>query len=152
MDVKRVVPWIFVALWMAFIFNMSHKPAPVSNEISTGITEKIIEVVEKVVPDAKAKIDAGRWNHVVRKNAHFFSYAVLGMLVANGLRKNGVKGPDGLAPALIICILYAITDEIHQVFIPGRGGQLKDVMIDGTGAILGIALFCYQKLCLKRNQ
>ena len=39
-----------------------------------------------------------------------------------------------------ICLLYAASDEIHQLFVPGRSGEVRDVMIDFSGAVLGIAL------------
>lgn len=133
---RKILPWVLVVLWMALIFYQSHKPATESNELSTGITEKIVEVVEKLAPDVD--IDIGRFNHIVRKNAHFFAYLVLGILVANGLRNNGLSGYKGFILALFICVLYAISDEIHQLYVPGRGGQVKDVILDSGGALVGI--------------
>ena len=41
---------------------------------------------------------------------------------------------------LAICFLYAVSDEVHQVFVPGRAGRISDVMIDTSGAVLGILL------------
>ena len=43
--------------------------------------------------------------------------------------------------SLLICILYATSDELHQVFIPGRGAQVKDVIIDSAGACVGILVY-----------
>ena len=133
---RKVFPWIFVILWMALIFYLSHQPATESNGLSTGITEKIIEMVEKIAP--AININLGRLNHIVRKNAHFFAYLILGILVTNGLRNNEIIGFKGFRLALLICVLYAISDEVHQLFVPGRGGQVRDVVLDSIGAIVGI--------------
>ena len=133
---RKIFPWIFVILWMALIFYLSHQPATESNGLSTGITEKIIEMVEKIAP--AININLGRLNHIVRKNAHFFAYLILGILVTNGLRNNEIIGFKGFRLALLICVLYAISDEVHQLFVPGRGGQVRDVVLDSIGAIVGI--------------
>lgn len=136
MDFRKILPWVLVILWMALIFYLSHQPATKSNGLSTGITEKIVEMVEKIAPDID--IDMGSFNHILRKNAHFFAYLVLGALVANGLRSCNVNGYKCIGFALLICVLYAISDEIHQLYVPGRGGQVKDVIIDSAGALVGI--------------
>jgi len=41
---------------------------------------------------------------------------------------------------LLSCSLYAVTDEIHQLFVPGRSGELRDVMIDSIAALVGVGL------------
>lgn len=130
---------LLVALWMALIFHLSHQPATKSNGLSKGATEIIVETVEKVAP--KIDINKSSFNHVIRKNAHFFAYLILGILVANGLRSIGVIGYKAIGFGLLICVLYAISDEIHQLFVPGRGGQVKDVIIDSAGAIVGILVY-----------
>lgn len=74
----------------------------------------------------------------IRKTAHFSVYLLLGVLVMNALRRSGVIGLKAVALAIGICVLYAVSDEVHQLFVPGRGGQARDVLIDSAGAILGI--------------
>ena len=93
-------------------------------------------MVEKVTPDMKFNI--GRFNHILRKSAHFFAYLVLGILMINGLSSSDIYGFKGIGLAILICILYAISDEVHQLFIPGRGGQVSDVILDSVGTIVGI--------------
>ena len=131
---RKILPWALVIFWMALIFYLSHQPATESDGLSIGITEKILELIQRIVPDIT--LDIGRFNHIVRKNAHFFVYLVLGVLVANGLT-NSSKATV-FRVALLICVLYAISDEVHQLFVPGRGGQIKDVIIDSTGSLVGI--------------
>lgn len=60
------------------------------------------------------------------------------------MRLMRVSGFKAFTLALGICILYAISDEFHQLFVPGRGGQIRDVLIDSTGAIVGVAI-CFKK-------
>lgn len=140
MKYRRVFPWLLVLLWMGLIFSQSHKPATESNKLSKGVTEIIVETVEKINPDSDVDISVSRLNHILRKNAHFFSYLLLGILTLNALRISGAKGYKLYGFALLICILYSISDEFHQTFIPGRGGQVKDVIIDSAGALVGIGL------------
>lgn len=84
------------------------------------------------------KFNMGRFNHMLRKGAHFFAYLVLGILMINGLSSSDIYGFKGIGLAILICILYAISDEVHQLFDPGRGGQVSDVILDSAGAIIGI--------------
>ena len=136
---RKIISFIAVIFWMAFILFLSSQPGEESNQLSTGITEMIVEVVEKVVPDAN--LDFKSINHFVRKNAHFFAYFVLGILVLNALRVCRMRGIKGIAAAVLICVIYAVSDEVHQLFVPGRGGQIKDVLIDSGGAVAGISVY-----------
>ena len=134
-----LISWAAVILWMAFIFALSAQPREQSNQLSVGITEKIVDAVERAVPDRE--IDIERFNVVVRKNAHFFAYLVLGVLLANGFKVAGFNGLKVYVWAVIFCILYAVSDEVHQLFVPGRGGQVRDVIIDTAGGAVGIFIY-----------
>jgi VanZ family protein len=103
------------------------------------VTEVIIKTIEKVAPSTD--LDVKSINHKVRKNAHFFAYLVLAILAINAFRRSGVYGYRSIILAAALCVTYAISDEIHQLFVPGRGGQVKDVVIDGAGAIAGIGIY-----------
>lgn len=140
MNYRRIFSWILVVIWMGLIFSQSHKPATESNKLSKGVTEIIVETVEKINPDTDMDINVSRFNHILRKNAHFFSYLLLGILTLNALLSSGKDGYKCIGLAFLICLLYAASDEFHQTFIPGRGGQVKDVIIDSGGALVGIGL------------
>ena len=131
--------WIVVLLWMLLIFLSSAQVADTSNELSMGITRAIIEVVEKF--NFGSSFDISGLNYLLRKSTHFFAYFVLGILVLHALSKSKVDGLFALVLAFSICALYAVSDEVHQLFVPGRGGQLTDVMIDSAGAAVGIILY-----------
>ncbi len=73
----------------------------------------------------------GLWDLALRKAAHFSEYAVLGALLARAVRE---------FPAFALAVLYAVSDELHQTFVPGRAGTLLDLGIDAGGALAGILL------------
>lgn len=75
-----------------------------------------------------------------RKYAHFFIYIVLGLLVSNWLAYSGINWWKRFAISLVICILFAVSDEIHQAFVPGRSALLMDVVIDTAGSVVGIMI------------
>ncbi|MCA1320418.1 VanZ family protein [Bacillus tianshenii] len=133
---KKCLPWIAVLAWMLLIFNLSAQPAEQSDQLSKGLTEKVVESIKKTSPDSK--LDFGTMHHQIRKNAHFFAYLALGILVMYAVSRNSGTGGKAIWISLLICILYAISDEMHQIFVPGRSGQASDVVIDSSGALVGI--------------
>jgi len=75
----------------------------------------------------------GTWDLVLRKLAHTAEYAILGALLVRATGRAGL--------ALAIGTLYAVSDEVHQVFVAGRHGSPIDVAIDAVGIAVGIALW-----------
>jgi len=142
---KIILSWIAVFIWMLLIFKLSAQPATQSSELSRNVTKVIIETIGKVIPldiEISTTTDlVSQFNHTVRKFAHGAIYFVLGVLLMNALRASGVENSRGVILALFICVLYAISDEVHQLFVPGRGGQIKDVIIDSFGAVVGIGFY-----------
>lgn len=137
MTKNKAFPWILVLLWMGLIFYLSHQPASQSAQLSRGLTVTIINIIEKLAPNID--FDFGAFHHFIRKNAHFFAYLILGLLVANAMR---VRKTKRALAAIILCTLYALSDEFHQTFIPARAGQWTDVLIDSMGSAFGV--FSYQ--------
>ncbi|MBU5485758.1 VanZ family protein [Clostridium sp. MSJ-11] len=136
---RKFLPWIAIIFWMVVIFKLSSQPAVQSGELSGMITNINIKIIEKIRPNTQLNII--KFHRIVRKNAHFFIYLGLGVLTINFLKRRGVKGYKSIIFALLICILYAISDEVHQIFVPGRAAQVKDVIIDSAGACFGILLY-----------
>ena len=77
---------------------------------------------------------------IIRTLAHFCEFAGLGFLMCNFIY--ALK--DKLRPffSIIFSVLYAISDEIHQIFVPERACQLSDLAVDFCGIILGVIVFC----------
>lgn len=72
----------------------------------------------------------GTWDLVLRKIAHTVEYAILGALLLRALGR--------ATPAFLLGVAYAVSDEVHQHFVPGRRGAPLDVLIDAVGVGLGI--------------
>jgi len=140
-----ILSWTAVLIWLVLIFYLSAQPAVESNELSKKVTQVIIENVGRLVLlDIESSTTTDlvlKFNHIVRKCAHLGIYFVLGLLVTNAFRRSGVRGFRGIIFSILFCILYAISDEVHQVFVPGRGAQVTDVLIDNVGSFVGIGMY-----------
>jgi VanZ family protein len=75
----------------------------------------------------------GTWDTILRKLAHLVEYGILGALLLRALALR--------VPAIAAGIAYAISDEIHQAFVPGRYASALDVAIDSAGVVLGVLLY-----------
>ncbi|KYG30585.1 VanZ family protein [Alkalihalobacillus trypoxylicola] len=132
---KKWFVWIPALLWMGLIFFLSHQPGNDSGALSGGITKTIIDAIQYIVP--KVEVPLETLHFIIRKGAHFFSYFVLAILYFFALNKMKKLSYNGLV-AFLMATIYAITDEFHQYFIPGRVAAVTDVMIDSLGALCGI--------------
>lgn len=138
---KKSIFAVLLVIWMVFIFSMSSQ----DSKKSSNTSGETIKVVLSTVPEFNKQPEEVQ-EHVVeelqfitRKSAHFIAYMILGILAILLLLQfeNISKKPQF---AFLICVLYAASDEIHQLFVPGRAGQIRDVMIDSCGSIVGIAV------------
>lgn len=131
---RIIFAWLVVAAIAVAIFLMSAQPAAQSDALSRGLLRKLLLLLTGGTDLAKVN----RYNHYIRKAAHFTLYAALGFTLTGALRfqKRVPPAPAAIAAAA----LYAVFDEFHQFFVPGRGPQLKDVMIDTGGAATGALL------------
>ncbi len=72
------------------------------------------------------------WDFTFRKLAHVGEFAVLGFLLARALAR---------VPAFLVGLAYAVSDELHQAFVPGRQGSARDVAIDALGVLIGVLVY-----------
>lgn len=120
-------------LWMVVIFMLSHQSA----SISSGQSGVFVEQLRHIAPS----VDQQLLTFLVRKGAHIFAYFVLGILTFNALwrvdlSKFKLNYPVGLS--IIVCALYAVSDEFHQLFVSGRSGEIRDIIIDSCAATVGV--------------
>jgi VanZ family protein len=108
---RAAIWWIAVVAWMAVIFVLSSQP---DSDLTGG-----------------HRLTIGVYNL-----AHLIVFAVLGVLVVGATRH--LNMPRATWWAWVIVVLYAITDEIHQAFVPGRTSLVTDVGIDSIGGLLGL--------------
>ena len=123
---KKKLSLLSVLIWMIFIFIMSSFDASESSAQSNIIVNFISNIFNINNIEFLSLI--------IRKLAHFTEYFILGILTYNLIKNYRKK----YYIAIIICIIYAISDEIHQIFIPGRSCQITDILIDSIGAITAI--------------
>ena len=112
---------------------LSHQSA----SISSGQSGVFVEQLRHITPS----VDQQLLTFLVRKSAHIFAYFVLGILTFNALWRVDLSKFKFNSPAvlsIIVCALYAASDEFHQLFIIGRSGELRDIMIDSCAAMVGV--------------
>lgn len=141
---KKIIIYILLILWMSLIFCFSNQPAIDSDKVSNGVINKLIQVVEIISNHKFNEIELDNiYKYAVfpiRKLAHFTLYFILGIFMYLSLYKNTLNSKKIFIISLILCFLYACSDELHQIFIPGRSGELRDVFIDTFGSLLSIIL------------
>ena len=148
---RRIALRAACALWMALIFAMSAAPGDLSGMQSGRLARFLAACLSPFFEmDAQA---VGVLEILVRKGAHMTEYAVLFLLLRAALGESGVRG-EGVK-ALLLTALYAVTDEFHQTFVPGRGPAALDVAIDTCGALIAWSaarLAGRLKACLRRRK
>ena len=136
---RLVLAWTLLILWMLFIFIMSS-----FNGVMSGNQSESIAVLIYNLFDIS---DTEKVSLIVRKCAHVSEFFILGILVINLVSKYNVKHIYFIS--FIICVLYSSSDEFHQLFVPGRSGQVTDIFIDLIGVVLGLLLVflirCFRK-------
>ena len=125
---------------MIMIFVFSSQNADISGNLSEGITYKIacltVKDFETFSFEKQKEIVEGM-HFYIRKAAHFSEYALLGVIAFLNSVLYFTKTKTRFFTALPFCLLYAATDEMHQLFTDGRCGSPVDVMIDFSGAVTG---------------
>lgn len=134
--------WLLLIIWMAVIFNFSNDPAVVSDEKSGFI----LILFNSLGLDLNS-IFGALANFIIRKMGHFTEFFILYVFLYNVLKESFSK-KRALIIALVYTFLYACSDEFHQIFIPGREGRLRDVLIDTCGGISALIYF----YCKRDNQ
>lgn len=131
---------VFTVIWMLLIFLMSAQPAPESTATSLTVGRMVCTVFVPGYRNMSAVEQlrlAKKIDHPVRKTAHATEYAILAILVFLAIsycRKRTYLH------SLCITIAYAVSDEIHQYFVPGRACMVTDIVIDSSGALAGLFL------------
>ncbi len=126
---RAVIYWVLLIIWMVGIVIMSNQPASISDSESGGV----IGILSRIGIDMN-NIFGQLANFIVRKCAHLLEYMILALLVLNVL-KLYFNMKQVVIITIVFVFLYACSDEIHQLFVPGREGAIRDVIIDTCGGI-----------------
>lgn len=136
-NILRVILIILLLCTFYIIFGFSGQDGEESSSISRKVTEIIVDNIIKA--DEVSRIELiNNLQGIVRKLAHFSIYAVVGFLLMALVSTYDLTENKRISISLIVGIIYAISDEIHQGFIPGRAAKITDVMIDTMGVAVGI--------------
>ncbi len=148
---KKIISYILVVLWALIIFNFSAMDTNESNSKSIGIISKVIEISVKITNKVgitnidlsnNEKLElANKLNYPLRKVMHASVYFILAFLLLIAFKHKELIINKNIILSLIICFIFACTDEYHQTFVNGRTGLFSDVLIDFSGSIIGTFIF-----------
>ena len=148
---KKIISFIVLILWMIVIFSFSSADANKSTSTSDKVITTMIEIKDKITnnetPNNEKEIIVKNSSFYIRKIAHITEYLILGFLTFNLLKQYSVTN---IYYAIGLSILYSCTDEFHQLFINGRSGSIRDVLIDTIGILIGTYL--YKLLFIKNKE
>ena len=148
---KKIISFIVLILWMIVIFSFSSADANKSTGTSDKLITTMIEIKDKITnnetPNNEKEIIVKNSSFYIRKIAHITEYLILGFLMFNLLKQYSVTN---IYYAIGLSILYSCTDEFHQLFISGRSGSIRDVLIDSIGILIGTYL--YKLLFIKNKE
>ena len=124
---KKTIKLILLISWMFLIYYMSS----LNSDISSNQSGFIVNFISGLLNLNNIDLIT----YVIRKLAHVFEYLILYILLSINIKELKLKNYEIIS--FILTIVYSFTDEVHQLFIPGRAGQLQDILIDLIGIMLG---------------
>ena len=134
--------WLLVALCAAGIFFFSAQNGLDSAQLSGEVMGPFARILAELFGEAE--------HTVFRKFAHFFIYALLMFLTYHAIYRTRREKRWSPVLPFVLCVLYAVSDEIHQYFVPERACRLLDVLIDALGCVLGgLCFYLLAKLWLR---
>ena len=139
---------------MALIFSMSAQKATESDKTSGNMIKSVLSVIypgfDGLSEESKAELISS-FQFIARKTAHLSLYAVLGLLSFLAvISYRNLKFGFRTALSAAICLLYAVSDEVHQLFVPGRSGEIRDVCIDFVGSLIMITILALSARYIKK--
>lgn len=156
MKIKRIISYIPLIIWMAVIFLFSAQTSENSSETSSlpaAILARIINPDFELLNETDQTALIDKCQFAVRKLAHFSVYTVLGTLALFALSfHEKLNAKKRILFSSLICLAYAVSDEIHQYFVPGRSCRLLDILIDFYGSLFGISIIFIITLIITKNK
>lgn len=152
-NIIRLLLWAAVAAWMAVIFYLSSQSAEQSSQTSGGLIRYVAELLIRdfhTLHESEQESIISAFQFSVRTAGHIFEYMVLGMLCTLALFQYKLTAKKRLLISAFICLLYAVSDEVHQLFVPRRSCQLTDVCFDFLGSVLGAIIISRLAAVIKR--
>ncbi len=151
-DMKKRATIILHITIMGLIIWFSSRTA-IESSGQSGFVLKLLSFIMGI--ESVEALDAETYSfyqHMIRKLAHLTIYGVLGILTYTHFISWHKDRSKMMKYSIVFCICFAISDEVHQYFVPGRAMMLKDVMIDTVGASLGIVVISWLVGWLDRSK
>ena len=157
MNGKVITRTIFLILMIVnciIIFIFSNQNGEGSGNLSGSILKDIIDVLPntKELDESEKEILVEKFQVVIRKGAHFSIYTLLGFLTMGFVNTFNIDNKKKVIFSFLFGVLYAVTDEIHQLFSSGRTAKLLDVGIDSLGVIFGILIISFIIYLINRKK
>lgn len=129
----RALNWVAVLIWMGVIFLFSSDYFSAANT-----TPFIVPILSDLFPDLTAH-HIENIISIIRKLGHVSEYFLLAILLMRALKGQFIGQPAKrrIVWSISLAVIYAVSDELHQAFVPSRTASLVDVMIDSFGGIIG---------------
>lgn len=140
MKYKKIMLTLLIIIWMVAIFTFSSQVSDKSSNTSGNTIRFVLNKLQitKNMNEQQENELVETLQTPIRKLAHFSVYTLGGILFCILFNQYEIQNKNKIIYSLLSCMLYAITDECHQYFVPGRSCELRDVLIDSAGALLGI--------------
>lgn len=139
-NIIRVILSILLLGTFYIIFGFSSQNAEQSSGISQKVSEIIINLFDNNKTQEEKNTSIGIIEPIIRKLAHFSIYTVVGCLLMGLCCTYNLNTKQKFIICLTIGFIYACSDELHQTFVNGRSGEIRDVLIDTSGCTLGITI------------
>ncbi len=153
MTKRQVLAWTPVVLCMMVIFSFSSQDGAASGATSAGVMELLDPIVEPLyenLPPAEQAEFLDSFHLFIRKTAHFSIYFLLGLFSFPAFGTYPLSRKKQAVCSVLLCLVYACSDEVHQSFVAGRGPSLTDVLLDTAGASTAVILTL--GICALRRQ
>ena len=121
--------WLPVILWAALIFLISMNPDPYRT--LPAALRQPLQLAGITFSD----------DDLFGNPGHLIEYAILGILTARALIWKRSSSPGLITLIFSLCAAYALSDELHQTFVPGRTFEIQDLVVDVSGILIGLALY-----------
>ena len=152
---QKSLRWVPALLWYRVIWGFSAQNADISGSLSDRLLWRLMDLLSPAFSagDLQAQNTAVELlSFVERKAAHMFLYFMLVILLWLAIAPLVHGRRRQMAASAVLCAILASLDECHQLLVPGRSGQVRDVFIDLTGAVIALALFERLLWIVRRRQ
>lgn len=138
--------YLLLFAWMVVIFLLSNEVA----DTSSGRSDLIVNIL---TTSLNVSWSEQILTFLTRKAAHIIAYFILGVLVYVVMKTYKLSAKHVILLSIALTLAYAVSDEIHQLFVPGRSGELRDVLVDTIAGTAGIYLsyILHRKLASRKK-